>query len=319
MAKKTKNSVKSKSNKTSKVKNKMNLITIKGNKKRAIKKTFYDKNEYVTDLSFIDKYEEDEKKRMKIKDNENLIRFQNKRLYILKICFRPLTNNIELLGNYIEETIIDNNALQNNNANIDNNKNKCSYLLMQDNNIVAPISNDILINNDNSNINNNINENSNENEKKENIGNQKIKKKKRIRKSIVKKTKNKFFYLHICSKNIINCLLLNECSIINYILIFLSGIYTGYFEEIKKNNSITLKVDTFNIFLNINNSINIDDYYKIEVLGKGKDEYGEYVIKGNMKLINNLILYQKENNITENINDKVINFGNILFHKIYNK
>ena len=168
MAKKTKNSVKSKSNKTSKVKNKMNLITIKGNKKRAIKKTFYDKNEYVTDLSFIDKYEEDEKKRMKIKDNENLIRFQNKRLYILKICFRPLTNNIELLGNYIEETIIDNNALQNNNANIDNNKNKCSYLLMQDNNIVAPISNDILINNDNSNINNNINENSNENEKKEN-------------------------------------------------------------------------------------------------------------------------------------------------------
>ena len=316
MAKKSKNSVKSNSTIKSKTKNKMNLITIKGNRRRARKKTFYDKNEFVTDLSFIDKYEEEENERIKIKENENLINIQKNRLYYLKICFRPSTNNIELIGNYSEQNYININQLPNNNDNINNNK--CSYLLMQNNKIIAPILKENYINNDKSNKKINTNENLNENDKKENIGNQKMKKKKRIKKSILKNEK-KFFYLHICKRNLINCLLLNEKFIINYILIFLSGIYSGYFEELKKNNCLTLKEDSFNIFLNINNSINNDDYYGAEVLGKGKDEDGEYVIKGNMTLINNLTQYQKENNnIIDNKSDKVINFGNIFFHKIYN-
>ena len=316
MVKKCKESLKSNSNKLSKgkkLKNKLNLVTIKGNRKRKIKKTFYDQKEFVTDLSFIDKYEEDEKNRIKFKEKEYLIDIQNKKLYYLKICFRPLTNNIELLGKYIEEN--NNINKSNNNNSISDKNNKCSYLLIQDNNIIAPILYENFINTEKC---DNVNDNSNVNEKKESIGNQKINKKKRIKKNLIK-NKNKYFYLHICKKNLINCLLLSEYSIINYILIFLSGMYSGYFEELNKNNILTLKVDTFNIFLNLNNTTNNNDFYDIEVFGKGKDEYGEYVIKGNMSLITNVTQYQKENsNITENKNNKVVYFGSLFFHKNYN-
>ena len=330
MTKKSKKSIKSSNNKSSKYKKKLNLITIKGNKKRTIKKTFYDKNEYITDLSFIDKYEEDEKERIKIKENENLIKFQNKRLYCLKFCYRPMTNNIELIGRYLEEN--NNNININKNKNNKNNNdkflinlnNKCSYLLNQDKNIVAPILYENISNIENNNnkkdINSNIEDKITISNEKENLENQKIKKKKRIRKILSKnKIKKQYFYLHISKKNLINCLLLNEYTLINHILIYLSGMYSGYFEELNKNNYSTLKVDNFNIFLSFNNTMNNNNYYNIEVLGKGKDEYGEYILKGNMTLINNLELFQKENNIIDiKNNNKVIYFGNIFFHKIYN-
>ena len=325
MAKKIKKSLKSNNkNGESKYKKKLNFVTIKRNKKRLVKKTFYDKDEFVTDLSFIDKYEEDEKERIKIKENENLIKFQNKKAYFLKICYRPLTNNIELLGRYFEENNYTNSA--NNSEKSLNLNNKCSYLFHQYNNVVTPIlyqnifnienNNKSNINNNFENKNNEINENENGNEIHEKIENQKLKRKRRKSSS---KNKKQFFYLHICKKNIISCLLLNEYSLINYIVTFLSGMYSGYFEELNKNNKSELKVDSFILFLNLSDKISNDDFYNIDVLGKGKDKYGEYLIKGSLKLIHNLTQYNKENDIIDiKNNDKVIKFGNIFFHKIYN-
>ena len=188
MAKKIKKSLKSNNkNGESKYKKKLNFVTIKRNKKRLVKKTFYDKDEFVTDLSFIDKYEEDEKERIKIKENENLIKFQNKKAYFLKICYRPLTNNIELIGRYFEENNYADSA--NNSEKSLNLNNKCSYLFHQYNNVVTPIlyqnifnienNNKNNINNNFENKNNEINENENGNEMHEKIENQKLKRKRR--------------------------------------------------------------------------------------------------------------------------------------------
>jgi len=324
MVKKIKKSLKSNNkNEVSKYKKKLNFVTIKRGKKRIVKNTFYDKDEFVTDLSFIDKYEEDEKERIKIKENENIIKFQNKKAYFLKICYRPLTNNIELIGRYFEENNYSNSA-NNNEKSLLNLNNKCSYLFNQYNNVVAPILYENIFNienNNKNNINNNFENknnvlNENGDEVQEKIEIQKLKRKKRKSSS---KNKKQFFYLHICKKNIISCLLLNEYSLINYIVAFLSGMYSGYFEELNKNDKSELKVDSFNIFLNLSDKISNDDFYNIDVLGRGKDKYGEYLIKGSLKLIHNLTQYNKENDINDiKNNDKVIKFGNIFFHKIYN-
>ena len=132
------------------------------------------------------------------------------------------------------------------------------------------------------------------------------------------KSNKSFYYLHICKKNLINCILLNDFNIINYINIFLSGNYTGFFEEMKNNQKL-LKVDNFNMFLNNNNFMEKNEFNNSDIIGKGKDEYGEYIIKGNMNLIKDLNQYQNENNSLygKTINDKVINFGEIKFNKIY--
>ena len=282
------------------------------NNKRKIKKSFYDKNEYITDLSFIDKYEEEEKERLRIKENESLINFLNNKIYTMKIGYRPISNNIELIGTYIQYE--KNNIGKNNKNTLVNNK--CSYLLFQDNNIIAPILNEEILNIDNNNNINNVMKNNNYNEEEiiENAG-------KQIRKKKLKKKGKQYFYVHICKKNIIKCLLINEYSLINYILIFLSGIYSGYFEEKNKSDLTILKVDSFHLFLSVNNIINNEEFYNIEVFGKGKDEYGEYIIKGKMQLIHNIEQYQKENEIINNNKNsdfnKIIFFGNISFHKNY--
>ena len=314
MVKKVKKTLKTKC-KISKSKKKINLFVIKNNKWNKMKKKFYDKSEYITDLRFIDKFEEDEKQRIKNKENENLIKMQNKKLYTLKICYRPSTDNIELIGKCLEDE--DTNKVKNNKNNSNHSlfNNKCNYLLIQDNIIVVPILNEDILNIDINKNNNNNHIVSNKNVKENDEKKQKMKKLKKI-----KKIKNKqFCYIHMCKKNIIHFLLLNEYSIINYILTFLSGAYSGYFEELNKNNSLILKVDQFNLFLYYNHSIKNNEYSNIQVLGKGKDEYGEYLIKGNMELVHNLEKYQKENdNINKKTKEKVIFFGNINFHKIYN-
>ena len=173
MAKKVKKTIKTKCN-ISKSKKQKNLIVIKNNKRNKMIK-FYDKNEYITDLSFIDKYEEDEKQRIKNKENENLIEIQNKKLYTLKICYRPATNNIELIGKYLEDE--ETNKLKNN-KNPSNHilfNNKCSYLLIQDNIIVVPILNEDIskIDNNKNNDNNHIVSNKSEKENIKNPYNQK--------------------------------------------------------------------------------------------------------------------------------------------------
>ena len=229
-----------------------------------------------------------------------------------------------MIGRYFEENNYTNSINNNEKSLILNNK--CSYLFNQYNNVVVPIlyenifnienNNKNNINNNFENKNNELNENENGKEMQGKIESQKLKKKRRKNSS---KNKIQCFYLHICKKNLISCLLLNEYSLINYIVTFLSGMYSGYFEELNKNNKSELKVDSFNIFLNLSDKISNDDFYNIDVLGKGKDKYGEYLIKGSFKLIHNLTQYNKENNIIDiKSNDKVIKFGNIFFHKIYN-
>ena len=273
-------------------KSKINNKKINKNNKRIIKKKKPDENEYITDLSFIDKYEEEEKNRILQKEEENFIKNRNKKLYKLKICYRPLKNSIELIGKCVEKNDDINDILLNETSN------QCCYLLNKDNNIIVPIS---------------INEILKDEKKKLKLQNQK---------KIVQKYKNidkdSFFYLHISKKNLINCILLNESHMINYINIFLSGNYSGFFEEIKNNKKI-LKVDNFDIYLNKNIFGDNNEFHYLNVVGKGKDEYGEYIIKGNINLIKDLELFKKENNFKnmKNINNKVINFGEITFKKIY--
>ena len=273
-------------------KSKINNKKINKNNKRIIKKKKPDENEYITDLSFIDKYEEEEKNRILQKEEENFIKNRNKKLYKLKICYRPLKNSIELIGKCVEKNDDINDILLNETSN------QCCYLLNKDNNIIVPIS---------------INEILKDEKKKLKLQNQK---------KIVQKYKNidkdSFFYLHISKKNLINCILLNESHMINYINIFLSGNYSGFFEEIKNNKKI-LKVDNFDIYLNKNIFGDNNEFHYLNVVGKGKDEYGEYIIKGNINLIKELEQFKKENNFKnmKSINNKVINFGEITFKKIY--
>ncbi len=165
------------------------------------------------------------------------------------------------------------------------------------------------------NYNNKISDESLESNLKEKAKNSKKKKLSENKNEKIKKV----FYFHICKKNLINSLLLNENSIINYIIIFLSGNYSGYFEE-NKNNLSNLKSDNFNILLNRKNSLENPEFHNFKVIGTGKDEYGEYIINGEFNLIKNTEQYEKENNFSKekNIINKVINLGSLYFHKIYN-
>ena len=269
-------------------KSKINKVKINKNNKRTIKKKKPNEDEYITDLSFIDKYEEEEKNRIFQIEEQDLIKSRNKKLYKLKICYRPLKNSIELIGKCYEKDDDIKDILLNENSN------QCCYILNKDNNIIVPIA-----------INEILKDGKTKHQKKtsEKYGNSK---------------KNSFLYLHICNKNLINCILLNENYIINYINIFLSGNYSGFFEEIKNDKKI-LKVDNFDIFLIKNIFEDKNEYYNFEVIGKGKDEYGEYIIKGKINLIKEIEQFKKENIFknTKNVNNKVINFGEMTFKKIY--
>ena len=80
-----------------------------------------------------------------------------------------------------------------------------------------------------------------------------------------------------------------------------------------------MKVDNFDIFLIKNIFEDKNEYYNLDVIGKGKDEYGEYIIKGKINLIKEIEQFKKENIFknTKNVNNKVINFGEMTFKKIY--
>ena len=80
-----------------------------------------------------------------------------------------------------------------------------------------------------------------------------------------------------------------------------------------------MKVDNFDIFLIKNIFEDKNEYYNFEVIGKGKDVYGEYIIKGKINLIKEIEQFKKENIFknTKNVNNKVINFGEMTFKKIY--
>ena len=84
-------------------KSKINKVKIIKNNKRTIKKKKPNEDEYITDLSFIDKYEEEEKNRIFQIEEQDLIKSRNKKLYKLKICYRPLKNSIELIGKCYEK------------------------------------------------------------------------------------------------------------------------------------------------------------------------------------------------------------------------
>ena len=288
MGKNSANSKKSMKQKKVISKSQINKRKSNKNNKRIIKKKNPDENEFITDLSFIDKYEEEEKNRIFQIEEQNLIKSRNKKLYKLKICYRPLKNSIELIGKCYEKDDDIKDILLNENSN------QCCYILNKDNNIIVPIA-----------INEILKDGKTKHQKKtsDKYGNSK---------------KDSFLYLHICNKNLINCILLNENYIINYINIFLSGNYSGFFEEIKNDKKI-LKVDNFDIFLIKNIFEDKNEYYNFEVIGKGKDVYGEYIIKGKINLIKEIEQFKKENIFknTKNVINKVINFGEMTFKKIY--
>lgn len=303
MGKSFENSKKSIKSKKIITKSQLSKRKISKNNKRIIKKKNPDENEFITDLSFIDKYEEEEKNRIIKKEEEINIKNRNKKLYKLKICYRPLKNNIELIGKCYEKTDDIKNIL------LDETSTECCYLLNKDNNIIVPILfNDIL----------------NKKTEKNNLIND-VKRKLKIhnKKKIIKKYKNdesnSFFYFHISKKNIINCILLNEIHIVNYLNIFLSGNYSGFFEEIKNDKKV-LKIDNFDIYLNKNIYISHKEFDNFNAIGKGKDEYGDYIIKGNINLIKDLEEFKTVNNFKnmKKISNKVINFGEMTFNKIYN-
>ena len=279
------------------------------NDKRPVRKKILDEKEFITDLSFIDKYEEEEKNRLLIKEKENNIKNRNRNKYKLKLCYRQLTNNIELIGNQIENNNDFKNILLNKNAN------KCCYLLNKDNYIIVPF-------NINEYLNNNIGYKHIHDKGKIKFNENKSDNGKIFKKKLMKKYRNKlmesFFYLHINKKNLINCILLNDSHVINYINMFLSGNYTGYFEE-NKNNKTILNIDSFNIYLNKHNYFENKEYHNFDVIGKGKDEHGEYIIKGEINLIKDLNQFTNENKFSNDrlIDNKVINFGEMSFNKIY--
>ena len=197
--------------------------------KRLIKKKILDKKEFITDLSFIDKYEEEEKKRILKEEKANNIKIRNKKIYKLKLCYRPLTNNIELIGSYVEKEGTFNDTL------IKSDSYKCCYLLNKDNHIVVPIAIKDILNNDSYFDQKNLFvEKKNSNEKCK-ISKNKSLFKKKLTNPFNYKFNDSLIYLHLCKKNLINCLLINNFHIINYINIFLSGNYTGFFEENNNN------------------------------------------------------------------------------------
>lgn len=209
-----------------------------------------------------------------------------KQSFDMKFIYRPSKNNLELIGKYFT---IDNKKGT-------NNWYDCAYHLVQDKTVIANI--------DLSKINNEENQINNNNQ---------------IQKKNNQNKKNQSFYLHINKSNLVSCLSINEYPIKEYILSFLSGEYSGYVKELNRRRKIRAKTDNFMIFLYLRND-------GIEVLGKGKNELGEYIIKGTMTLINNFLQYQELNlntnnhkslNKNNNNNEGTINFGKITFDKIY--
>ena len=81
MGKNSANSKKSMKQKKVISKSQINKRKSNKNNKRIIKKKNPDENEFITDLSFIDKYEEEEKNRIIKKEEENNIKNRNKKLY----------------------------------------------------------------------------------------------------------------------------------------------------------------------------------------------------------------------------------------------
>ena len=196
MSKKIKKLKRAKTHNLHKSKNKKDLIIPKRNKRKIIKK-YYDENEYETNLNIIDNYEEDEKERLKIKENEYLIEIQNKKIYTLQICYRPSTNNIELIGNFeYKRNDINKDKNSKNKIEDEDNLNKCTYLLIQDKNIVAPILNEFILNFDKNKNKNIKRKNLKENKIKENSKEEEIKKKQKNKKE-KKKINNFFIYIYL--------------------------------------------------------------------------------------------------------------------------
>lgn len=263
-------------------KNKSKDKSPKKSKKRKIINKFDKDKDYVTEFDFIDKLEEEDK--IRVKDNEAYFSSPQIQKFDMNIFYRPGNNTIEMAGNYF--TV-------NHRKKYLPPKFSCGYFLKNDKVVTACLNIEKL------------KPTSNEYNKMSNNNNYEI--------NMIKK--RKYFYVNITKINLISCLLLTEYKLLDYILVFLSGNYSGFFQELNKRNNLRGKQDNFFIFAN-------NSEQNIEVLGKGNNEYGNYIIKGFMSLVQNnkeFIEINKVSNINYRTgnNNEVICFGSINFDKIY--
>jgi len=109
------------------------------------------------------------------------------------------------------------------------------------------------------------------------------------------------FFIKISNNNFPEILLINDDDILNYILIFLTGNYSGYYRMnekiIEDNFYLCYFIERYN------------DENKIKILGKGKDLNGEYNLNGL------IFLYQNKNVL---INNNMKHNNNNLNKALYN-
>ena len=122
-------------------------------------------------------------------------------------------------------------------------------------------------------------------------------------------------FIKISNNNFPEILLINDNDILNYILIFLTGNYSGYYKInekiIEDNFYLCYYIEKYN---NENN---------IKLLGKGKDLNGEYNLNGSIYLyqnknvlINNNMKYNYKN-LNSSLNDNCIILGEFNIKKCY--
>ena len=122
-------------------------------------------------------------------------------------------------------------------------------------------------------------------------------------------------FIKISNNNFPEILLINDNDILNYILIFLTGHYSGYYRIDEK-----IIEDNFYLCFFIENYI---DENKIKILGKGKDLNGEYNLNGliylyqNKNVLINNNMKHNYNNINSSLYDNCIILGEIDLKKCY--
>lgn len=111
------------------------------------------------------------------------------------------------------------------------------------------------------------------------------------------------FSLVVASGNLIELLLIPSSSLLNHILLYLSGNYSGYFV----NKSKTIEDGFFINFVFENNDTRI--------IGNGVNPFGEFHLNGEIKFVKS-----KEEIVSMNINNKdsdTISLGDICFKRTY--
>lgn len=120
--------------------------------------------------------------------------------------------------------------------------------------------------------------------------------------------KNDFYLLTIASCNITEALLIQNTSILNHILMFLSGQYIGYYidngKTIEDNFYLSYVYDNFN-------------QNEQRLIGIGKNHQGEYELLGSIKLLTSKKEMIERNSKNTKKEKEVFILGDITLKKIY--